>query len=157
ISAALDEDLVLERLLEALAPLVASDSAAVYLSERPEALHLRASAGRPLRAELAERARWTSTALGRSLVTALERGDPAGTLTAEERGEAALAVPLCSRGQALGLLLLLRAATGPFTAEERRLVELVASVAGVALENARLYQETQRLATVDPLTEVYNY
>jgi len=30
-------------------------------------------------------------------------------------------------------------------------------VVGVAIENARLYQETQRLATVDPLTELYNY
>jgi diguanylate cyclase (GGDEF)-like protein len=157
ISAALDEELVLERLLESLAQLVPSESAAVYLSQQPEPLHLRASDGRALRIDLAESARWSTTALGRSLLAALERGDTAGTLTAEEQGEAALSVPLRSRGQTLGLLLLLRDASTPYTAEEQRLVKLVASVVGVALENARLYQETQRLATVDPLTELFNY
>ena len=38
-----------------------------------------------------------------------------------------------------------------------KLVELLAAAAAVALQNAHLYQETQRLATTDPLTGLSNY
>jgi len=49
ISSALDEQLVLERLLESVAVLVPSDSAAVYLAHEAHELRLRASDGRELR------------------------------------------------------------------------------------------------------------
>src|SRR5262249_11770175 len=40
---------------------------------------------------------------------------------------------------------------------EVTMLELLASSIAVALQNARLYEETQRLATTDPLTGLSNY
>jgi diguanylate cyclase (GGDEF)-like protein len=42
-------------------------------------------------------------------------------------------------------------------ADDVKLVELLAAGAAVALQNAHLYQETQRLATTDALTGLSNY
>ncbi len=45
----------------------------------------------------------------------------------------------------------------PLPEEDVKVIELLAAAAAVALQNAYLYQETQRLATTDPLTGLSNY
>jgi diguanylate cyclase (GGDEF)-like protein len=70
-------------------------------------------------------------------------------------GALQLVVPLRAGGRSLGALeLVLGDALG---ANEVKLVELLAAGAAVALQNAHLYQETQRLATTDALTGLSNY
>ena len=64
-------------------------------------------------------------------------------------------VPLLAGGRALGALELGLAA--PIGVDDVRIVELLAAAAAVALQNAHLYQATQRLATTDPLTGLSNY
>src|SRR5205823_1907356 len=66
-----------------------------------------------------------------------------------------LAVPLRAGGRALGALELQVAE--PLPEDDVKVVELLAAAAAVALQNAHLYQETQRLATTDPLTGLSNY
>lgn len=44
-----------------------------------------------------------------------------------------------------------------FTEDHLRLLERIAVQAAIAIENARLYAEEQRLAIIDELTGVYNY
>jgi signal transduction histidine kinase len=51
-----------------------------------------------------------------------------------------LGVPIRSRGRAFGNLYLAEKESGSFTAEDQELVEALASQAGVAVENARLYE-----------------
>jgi signal transduction histidine kinase len=51
-----------------------------------------------------------------------------------------LGVPIRSRGRAFGNLYLAEKEPGSFTAEDEELVEALASQAGVAIENARLYE-----------------
>jgi len=46
---------------------------------------------------------------------------------------------------------------GAYNKEQIRLLETVAVEAAIAIENARLYGEVQRLAIIDELTGVYNY
>jgi diguanylate cyclase (GGDEF)-like protein len=66
-----------------------------------------------------------------------------------------LVVPLVAGGRALGALeVTLRA---PLGVDDVKILELLAAAAAVALQNAHLYQETQRLATTDPLTGLSNY
>lgn len=55
-----------------------------------------------------------------------------------------LAVPLISRGETIGALFVEAAGEATFGDDEIELVELVASQVAVALENARLFEETQR-------------
>jgi diguanylate cyclase (GGDEF)-like protein len=64
-------------------------------------------------------------------------------------------VPLIAGGRALGALELTLIA--PLGAEDVKIIELLAAAAAVALQNAHLYQETQRLATTDALTGLSNY
>src|SRR5262249_19663184 len=70
-------------------------------------------------------------------------------------GALELVVPLRAGGRSLGALDLRLA--GPLAEEDVKVVELLAAAAAVALQNAHLYQETQRLATTDPLTGLSNY
>jgi len=66
-----------------------------------------------------------------------------------------LVVPLLAGGRALGALEVALAA--PLGVDDVKILELLAAAAAVALQNAHLYQETQRLATTDPLTGLSNY
>ncbi|MBN1934462.1 MAG: GAF domain-containing protein [Anaerolineae bacterium] len=67
--------------------------------------------------------------------------------------EAVLAVPLKVRDQVIGVLNLRRALPDKvWTEEENALVESLAEQLGVALESARLYQDTQRRAAQEQLS-----
>src|SRR5207247_9657647 len=66
-----------------------------------------------------------------------------------------LVVPLRAGGRSLGALDLRLAEALP--EEDVKVIELLVAAASVALQNAHLYQETQRLATTDPLTGLSNY
>jgi diguanylate cyclase (GGDEF)-like protein len=70
-------------------------------------------------------------------------------------GALQLAVPLLAGGRALGALEI--SLSAPLGLDDVKIVELLAATAAVALQNAHLYQETQRLATMDPLTGLSNY
>lgn len=66
-----------------------------------------------------------------------------------------LGVPIVSRGHAFGNLYLTEKDHGDFTEEDERVVELLASQAAVAIENARLYDTSRRWARqLDSLNEV---
>jgi GAF domain-containing protein len=58
-------------------------------------------------------------------------------------------VPIRARGQTVGALCLgdkagLRAAPEPFSDEDEELAQALARAAGLAFDNARLFQQTQR-------------
>jgi len=63
-----------------------------------------------------------------------------------------LAVPLKSRGQVIGELAAYIPAVQPWTTDQRELLETLAEQLGVALESARLYQDTQRRAAREQVT-----
>jgi len=66
-----------------------------------------------------------------------------------------LGVPILLRGRAYGNLYLTEKANGHFTAEDEELVETLASQAAVAIENARLYEDsTNWSAQLEALNEV---
>jgi signal transduction histidine kinase len=61
-----------------------------------------------------------------------------------------LGVPVMVKGRSVGDLYLTDKPTGEsFTASDERLVEMFAVHAGIAIDNARLHDEVQRLAVVD--------
>jgi signal transduction histidine kinase len=57
-----------------------------------------------------------------------------------------LGVPVAGRGEVFGNLYLTEAPAGDFTAEDERVVLLLAGMAAVAIENARLYQDSKQQA-----------
>jgi signal transduction histidine kinase len=61
-----------------------------------------------------------------------------------------LGVPILVRGRAIGNLYLTDRADGaPFSEDDQRLVELFATHAGIAMENARLHEQEQRVAILE--------
>ncbi|MGZ6270274.1 MAG: GAF domain-containing sensor histidine kinase, partial [Candidatus Limnocylindrales bacterium] len=63
---------------------------------------------------------------------------------------AVLGVPIVVKGRSIGNLYLTnKRGGGPFTDDDRRVVEVFALHAGIAMENARLHEQVQRLAVVD--------
>jgi diguanylate cyclase (GGDEF)-like protein len=88
-----------------------------------------------------------------TVVEAMRGQHTVGRATSE--GTLELVVPLHAGGRSLGALdLRIRE---PLPEEDVKVIELLAAAAAVALQNAHLYQETQRLATTDPLTGLSNY
>jgi signal transduction histidine kinase len=61
-----------------------------------------------------------------------------------------LGVPIISKGQLLGTLYLTdKIGADEFTVEDEKLIVMLAAHAAIAIENARLYQQTQRLAVLE--------
>lgn len=61
-----------------------------------------------------------------------------------------LGVPIGARGRSIGRLYLTdKLPSGDFTEDDERLVEMFALHAGIAIENARLHEQVQRMAIVE--------
>jgi diguanylate cyclase (GGDEF)-like protein/PAS domain S-box-containing protein len=67
-----------------------------------------------------------------------------------------LGVPLRVHDEMIGMLALDSTQPGTFTIDHARLAQSFADQVAIALENTRLFEETQRLAIHDSLTDLYN-
>ncbi len=67
-----------------------------------------------------------------------------------------ISVPFVSKGKSLGIGLVEQTFPNAFTNENVRLLEVMAQQVSIAIDNARLYEEMQAMATVDGLTGAYN-
>ncbi len=67
-----------------------------------------------------------------------------------------LAVPMSAHGRNIGYLTLESRQKDAFNASSIRLVQALVNDAAIAFENARLYQEVEKLSTVDSLTGLNN-
>jgi GAF domain-containing protein len=88
-------------------------------------------------------------------------GDPrlVSTLWREEHGpKAYYGVPISAGGELMGVLSVALSESEPPTAEEREIVDLLASHAAVAIGNARLFAESEtRRRTAEALAEVWRF
>jgi diguanylate cyclase (GGDEF)-like protein len=84
--------------------------------------------------------------------------DPAEVALLRAEGNRSLAMlPLVAKGQSIGLVELFSKSAISWNAELLELVRTMANEAAMALENARLYEETRKLADRDPLTGFFNH
>jgi diguanylate cyclase (GGDEF)-like protein len=68
-----------------------------------------------------------------------------------------LCAPLVSRGRTIGVVEILNRASGSrFTRQDLKLLLTLVEPAAIALENALLFQQTEKLAITDDLTKLYN-
>jgi GAF domain-containing protein len=88
-------------------------------------------------------------------------GDPrlVSAMWHEERGlKIYYGVPISAGGELMGVLNVALSETAPPTAEEREIVDLLASHAAVAIGNARLFAESEtRRRTAEALAEVWRF
>jgi GAF domain-containing protein len=81
----------------------------------------------------------------------MERALNSGQTTVREKGGDALSVPIRVRGQVIGVIDGRKPDGMPWTADEIALWEAMVEQLNVALEGARLYQDTQRRAAREQL------
>lgn len=74
--------------------------------------------------------------------------EPLGAAAGFPSDYSAIAAPLHARDRRLGLLTLIHHAAGRYSADSQAMIAAFASHATVAIENARLYQESQELALI---------
>jgi len=67
-----------------------------------------------------------------------------------------LCIPIVTKSNCLGVLNFSRRDIEAFSEGERRLLTTISAQVAIALENAKLYEETKELSLVDDLTKVYN-
>lgn len=67
-----------------------------------------------------------------------------------------MAVPISSLGRNIGCLTFESRQKDAFSESTAKLVQALANEAAIALENARLFQEVERLSMIDPLTGLLN-
>ena len=67
-----------------------------------------------------------------------------------------VSVPLVAKGRALGIVLIEQVIPDAFDNENVRLLEILAQQVSIAIDNARLYQQMQEMATIDGLTGTFN-
>ena len=77
-------------------------------------------------------------------------------VVAELMTRSIIIVPLRVKGKVIGALSVQSAMPNAYSTADREMLELMASQAAVAIDNARLHAEVNRLAMIDSLTEVYN-
>lgn len=70
--------------------------------------------------------------------------------------ESLLVLPLITRDEAIGTLVVGTAEPGGISAERREMLEVIANQVAVSLQNARLYARMEQLATTDELTGLPN-
>jgi diguanylate cyclase (GGDEF)-like protein len=74
----------------------------------------------------------------------------------EEPTKSILAVPMILHGDIYGMVSAQSYRENAYTAEDIYLLEVLASHAAIAIENARLFDSIQKLANTDPLTGILN-
>jgi diguanylate cyclase (GGDEF)-like protein len=68
-----------------------------------------------------------------------------------------IGIPLRLRDRVIGVLSIQNYRPEAYTEDHLRVLDRIAIQAAIAIENARLYSEIQRLAIIDELTGIYNY
>ena len=147
ISAVLNRDKVSQLILESMMGLTDADSAALFL---------RAEDGLVLQASLSRQARENEPQERFNLEQAeavMQSGAPLALAAPSPTGRHMLNLPLRVKDKLLGVVQLTRRAPAPpFALDDQRLAEALAVSAAIALENAQLYEETERrLAEVSTL------
>ena len=156
LTAQLDLNAVLRRILDAAAELLASHVGLIVLRQDDGSFAPRASYGipspllsvfAPLWADAPER-----DATGNWIVPQLDRKVAAIARTGEFGLRYTVAIPLIVGDQLVGLIYIFRAYSGMYTVIDRQVLQSFADQAAIAVHNAQLYQqvsrEKQRLAAI---------
>jgi diguanylate cyclase (GGDEF)-like protein len=75
----------------------------------------------------------------------------------EKRSKSSVGIPLMVRDKVVGVMSIQSYLPNAYREDQIHMLERISVHAAIAIENARLYSEEQRLAIIDELTGIYNY
>ena len=162
-----DVDTVLKLIVRGIRDVTGAEACSIMLWDSAERhLRIRAAVGIP--EDVIERVRlrrgeniagWVAEH-GEPLLIRNLSDDPRFVATAGGRycSNSVLSVPMIAKGKVLGVINVNNLTTERiFNANDMNLLKLFANQAAIALENARLYQELEKLAVTDGLTGLANH
>ncbi len=147
IGSVLEPGEVMGRTLEGVGRLVANQASCIYLLDGSDVIQTATLGDSDLLPG-------TRLLLSEASFGPLLTGSDSPAVTEDGR---TLIVVMRASGVVIGALYLVRTFGAPLTDEDRKLADLVAAEAAAAIQNARLYEQTQRLAITDPLTGLANH
>lgn len=157
-SASLDLDTILERSLGCVLETMKSDMGLIHLwDDRDEELHLVAHHGispdlmmKMERVSLGKGLTGWVFKYGQPLMTPnLQVGSVNSAAICSDLDNAYLGVPMRARGKVVGVFSILAQSKREFRSDEVALLGSIADQVGVAVENARLYQQAEQLAILE--------
>ncbi len=164
ISSSLDLDTVLQTILRLTTQLIGADIGAMALIAKDQKsisvthTHNIPDSYRKTSSQIDRGLSWMVIKNKASLLVEDYQSHPAALPEWKTLGvHAYMGVPLVAGDECLGVISLFRSITNrPYKDRERFLAEMVARQAGIAIQNARRFEEAQHLATRDSLTGLYN-
>ena len=78
-------------------------------------------------------------------------------MVTEKQARSSVSFPLMVRDKVVGVMSIQSYLPNAYREEQIHMLERISVHAAIAIENARLYSEEQRLAIIDELTGIYNY
>jgi diguanylate cyclase (GGDEF)-like protein len=97
-----------------------------------------------------------STGKSKILTDIVQGGQLSPVEVANKNINSLIAVPFLRRGEVLGLICAFKDAPANFKYSDKKLFNNVAEHLAIALENARLFEQTKKMAITDGLTGMYN-
>ena len=171
VSTSLDLAATLQATAEQLGQVLESDACLVYMLE-DDLLHVRAATFNPavFPEAVAERVRSHPARVGQGLTGwVAEHGEPIVTGDAERDPRAGhvpgtsydtlsyVLMPLTVEDRIIGIISTIKQGKDQYERDIVNIVSIFADQAAVAIENARLYEETRELAATDSLTGLKNW
>lgn len=162
LTASLELDEVLQRIVSATQELAGANGAGVWLirgDDRAEIVRAAGDLDLPAGSELpvppSVRDRFLD---GRPITFDFRRPSPLITpeLRDAMRAESAIAVPLVAEGELVGALSISHREARTYPPHDVRLIERFAFHAAIAVSNARLHEQVRLLSLTDPLTDLPN-
>ena len=168
LNSSLDFETVLDRLLESIARVVPYESACVMLVDGRYARIVR-TRGYGKNGSLFDKIYQLNFEINktyilsqlaqsrRAMVIPMTQDDPEWEINPDNAHILSwVGAPLVNRGRVIGFLSLERTQAGFYQPEHAHNLEIFATQAAIAVDNARLFQQIQEAATKDQLTNVYN-
>jgi diguanylate cyclase (GGDEF)-like protein len=167
LSSALELEAVLQTIVaSAVEVLKASSGNVMLLDETGEELHWKAQVGFPAAYQQIGRSKVRASLAGcvitegRPVAVVDRTGDPRTAhpdLAKENELISFLGVPIHIKERIVGVITISTKEPRRYTDDDISLLSISADQAAVAIENARLFAETRRLANTDELTGLYNH
>ena len=163
VTSALEVDRVLNEIIENLEKVVPYDSCAIFFKEDD---HLQVMAGRGF--PNPDKVLGRSFSMNNPLVIDSFRDRRVIILEDAQKdprfqswGDSGhvrgwMGIPLSARGSVTGFLTIDCRRPHAYTEEDAQLAQAFGNQAAIAIENARLFEKVQKLATTDPLTGLFN-
>ncbi|HHW12581.1 MAG TPA: diguanylate cyclase [Firmicutes bacterium] len=157
----MDETNLLTRITDIIQGIVGSYSCAIFSLDKDNTIRLAAYSGKQLPPDLPEFVQRKDSLVALTIKSQAIHNEKDASFAernfwAEHNIHSLITIPLSTKNNKLGVILVTSAQTFSFDQEQQEQLMIIANQISLALENTRLHKETKLMAWHDSLTGLYN-